>query len=97
MLALQQSSSVKSNVTGISSPVKKLLDAYDKLDDTSRQALWNSALATNNTDLQRALFSLRNQSQNLNNTTTQAKLAKELIKLAETYKVPELKFDEQAK
>lgn len=69
MLALQQSSSVKSNVTGISSPVKKLLDAYDKLDDTSRQALWNSALATNNTDLQRALFSLRNQSQNLNNTT----------------------------
>ena len=76
--------------TGITSPVKKLLDLYEELDDTNRQALWISALATNNVDLQCALFALRDNKKNAYNRGTQAKLAKELIKLAVTYKVPEL-------
>jgi hypothetical protein len=50
---------------GITSPVKKLLDTYEEFDDSSRQALWNSALDTNNLDLQRALFALRDNKKNV--------------------------------
>jgi hypothetical protein len=83
--------------TDISSPVKRLLDKYYSLDDSSKQALWNSAMTTNNIALQHALFKLQDDVKNRNNPVNQAKLANELIKLADTYKMPELKFDEQAK
>jgi hypothetical protein len=83
--------------TDISSPVKGLLDKYYSLDESSKQALWNSAMTTNNIALQHALFNLQEDVKNRNNPVNQAKLAKELIKLADTYKMPELKFDEQAK
>jgi hypothetical protein len=95
--SIQTSASKYAPSAGISSPIKRLLDTYQELDDSSRQALWNSALTTNNVDLQRALFTLRTITKKENDPSSQAKLAKELIKLADTYKVPELKFDEQAK
>jgi hypothetical protein len=79
---------------GITSPIKDLLDRYDDLDDDSKKALFSSAISTNNVDLQRALLDIRCSKGNTG--TTLAKLTKELIKLAETYKVPELRFEEQA-
>ncbi len=94
MFTLQQTSSSKSTTTGITSPIKALLDTYYDLDEDSKKALMTTAISTNNMDLQRALLSLR---QNQNNPGSLAKLAKDLIKLADTYKVPELRFDEQAK
>jgi hypothetical protein len=64
------------------------------LDDDSKKALMTAAISTNNLDFQHALITL---CQNQTNTGSLAKLAKELIKLADTYKVPELHFEEQAK
>jgi hypothetical protein len=93
MFALQQNS-LKPPLTGITSPIKSLLDAYHDLDEESRKALVTTAISSNNLDLQRALINLR---QNRNNPGSLAKLAKDLIKLADIYKVPKLRFDEQAK
>jgi hypothetical protein len=53
------------------------------------------AMFSNNEVLQRELIELQ-QSKGKNSTSTQAKLAKELINLAETYKIPELTFDTKA-
>jgi hypothetical protein len=64
-----------------------------KCDNDSRKALRSSAIATNNVQLQRTLLDLRGTKGNTG--TTLAKSTKELIKLAETYKVPELCFEEQ--
>jgi hypothetical protein len=77
---------------GISSPIRDLLNVYHELDDDSKKALLSSAISTNNTQLQRAIL----EGTQGNTGTSLAKLTKELIKLAETYKVPELCFDEQA-
>ncbi len=49
---------------GISSPVKKLLNAYQELNEHSSQALWNAAISTNNTELQCALFALQDDNKN---------------------------------
>jgi hypothetical protein len=50
------------------------------------------AISTGNENLQSRLLMLRQSKTG----TSLTKLTKELIKLAESYKVPELKFDEQA-
>jgi hypothetical protein len=94
-LSLQQGPPTKSiNTAGVSSPIRALLDTYHDLDDDSKKALMTTVISTNNVDLQRALITLR---QDQNNSGRLANLAKELIKLADTYKVPELCFEEQAK
>ncbi len=98
LLAIQTKPSLKNEATssGISSPIKKLLDSYNDLDEHSKQALLLTAISSGNVELQRTLFALRDDDKNTNNPGSLAKLAKELIKLADTYKVPELKFEEQA-
>lgn len=79
----------------ISPPIQKLLTNYDTLDDDSKKNLFQMAMFSNNEVLQRELIELQ-QSKGKNSTSTQAKLAKELINLAETYKIPELTFDTKA-
>jgi len=79
----------------ISSPIQKLLTNYTNLDEDSRKNLFQLALMSNNEPLQRALIELQ-QTQGNNSHSSQAKLAKELIKLAQTYKVAELTFDNKA-
>jgi hypothetical protein len=79
----------------ISSPIQKLLINYTNLDEDSRKNLFQLALLSNNEPLQRALIDLQ-QTQGKGSSSYQAKLAKELIKLAQTYKVAELPFDNQA-
>jgi hypothetical protein len=69
----------KQSSTGLTSPIKKLLETNQDLDETSRQALWNSAIASNNIDLQRALFTLHSNNTKAHDPGKQAKLAKELI------------------
>ena len=98
LLAIQTKPSLKNEATssGISSPIKKLLDSYNDLDEHSKQALLLTAISSGNVELQRTLFALRDDDKNTNNPGSLAKLSKELIKLADTYKVPELKFEEQA-
>ena len=74
--------------------MKILLEIYKDLDDDSRKALFSSAISTDYILLQRALLDLRGTKGTTG--TTIVKLRKELIKLAETYKVPELRFNKQA-
>jgi hypothetical protein len=69
-----------------------LLDRYDTLDEESKNELPKYAVSSGNEKLQSRLMILREGKTG----TSLAKLTKELIKLAESYKVPELKFDEQA-
>jgi len=76
----------------ISYTMKTMLEKYDTLDDDSKNELFRYAILTGNENLQSRLLMLR---QNKTGTSL-AKLTKELIKLADSYKVPELKFDEQA-
>jgi hypothetical protein len=74
------------NIQHISSPIQKLLNNYDNLDDDSKKSLFQLAMTTTNPVLQKTI----------NLISLQAKLAKELITLAEKYKVPELTFDTKA-
>ncbi len=53
-----------SNVTGISSLIKKLLDSYNDLDESSKQALLLTAISSGK--LQRTLFALCDDNKNLN-------------------------------
>ncbi len=77
----------------ISATMEAMLEKFSELDDDSKKALMHHEITTNNETLQNRLMKLRESSGNNYNI---AKLTKEIIKLAETYKVPELKFDEQA-
>jgi hypothetical protein len=79
----------------ISSPIQKLLDNYDTLDDDNKKSLFQLAMTTENPELQRTILHLR-ESKMTHLTSLQAKLAKELITLSEKYKVPELTFDTKA-
>jgi hypothetical protein len=77
----------------ISTTMEAMLDKYEELDDDSKKALMHHAITSNNEVLQCRLMELcDNHSKN----SSVAKLTKEIIKLAETYKVPELHFNEQA-
>jgi len=76
----------------ISHTMNALLEKYETLDKGSRNELLKFAISSGNENLQSRLLMLR---QNKTGTSL-AKLTKELIKLADSYKVPELKFDEQA-
>jgi hypothetical protein len=76
----------------LSYTMQAMLEKYENLDEDSKNELFRYAISSGNENLQSRLLLLR---QNKNGTTL-AKLTKELIKLAESYKVPELKFDEQA-
>jgi hypothetical protein len=69
-----------------------LLVRYDTLDEESKSELLKYAISSGNEKLQSRLMILCEGKTG----TSLAKLTKELIKLAESYKVPELKFDEQA-
>jgi len=83
-----------SNMKGeINHVMSAMLDRYDKLDDTSKQALMHQAISSNNEVLQSRLMMLRDADKK--DGLSLAKLTKEIIKLTDTYKVPELKFDEQ--
>ncbi len=79
--------------TTLNTTLETMLQKYNELDDDSKKMLTQHALMTDDADLQRRLMELRASQ---GNNTTLAKLTKEIIKLADTYKVPELKFDEQA-
>jgi hypothetical protein len=84
-----------SNMKGEINPVMSaMLDRYDQLDDSSKQALMHQAISSNNEVLQSRLVMLRDADKK--DGLSLAKLTKEIIKLADTYKVPELKFNEQA-
>jgi hypothetical protein len=83
-----------SNMKGeINHVMSAMLDRYNQLDDSSKQALMHQAISSNNEVLQSRLVMLRDADKK--DGLSLAKLAKEIIKLADTYKVPELKFDEQ--
>jgi hypothetical protein len=75
----------------ISATMEEMLEMFSELDDDSKKALMHHAITSNKEDLQIRLMKLHESSGNNNSI---AKLAKEIIKLTETYKVPELKFDE---
>jgi hypothetical protein len=77
------------NIQQIPSPIQTLLDNYDTLDDNNEKSLFQLAMTTTNPVLQRAIIQLQ-ESKTTHLTGLQAKLPKELITLAEKYKVPEL-------
>jgi len=89
------STSIAPSSTSLTTPIKNLIANYDSLNDATKKALLWVALSSNNYELQRELFSKNGLVTN-NNMSKQAKLAKELIKLANTYNAPKLKFSEQA-
>ncbi len=91
-LVHSSSSSQNTDTQGITSLIRAYFNMYDELDDDNRKALLSSAISINDIQLQCALLDLRVTKGNTG--TTLAKLTKELIKLAETYKVPELRFEE---
>jgi hypothetical protein len=76
----------------ISYTMKVMLDKYDTLDEDSKNELFRYAISSGNENLQSCLLMLRQSKTG----TSLAKLTKELIKLADSYNIPELKFDEQA-
>jgi len=76
----------------ISYTMKTMLEKYDTLDDDSKNELFRYAIASGNENLQSRLLMLWQSKTG----TSLAKWTKELIKLADSYKVLELKFDEQA-
>jgi hypothetical protein len=77
----------------ISSTLEAMLEKYDELDEDSKKMLIQHAITTDNAVLQKCLMELRASQ---GNKISVAKLTKEIIKLADTYKVPELRFVEQA-
>jgi hypothetical protein len=94
-IALTSAPVSNANMKGeINHVMSAMLDRYDQLDDSSKQALMHQAISSNNEVLQSRLMMLRDA--NKKDWLSLAKLTKEIIKLADTYKVPELKFDEQA-
>jgi len=76
----------------ISYTMSVMLEKYETLDEDSKNELLKYAISSGNENLQSHLLMLRQGKSG----TSLAKLTKELIKLADSYKVPELKFDEQA-
>jgi hypothetical protein len=87
---------IPSSSKQISSPIQKMLNNYENLDDDTKKHLFQNALLTNNDALQRELMNLQ-QNKISSSVSLQAKLAKELMKISETYKIPELTFDTKAK
>jgi hypothetical protein len=73
-----------------------MLSNYENLDEETKKHLFQNALLTNNDALQRDLMNLQ-QNKISSSISLQAKLAKELRKISETYKIPELAFDSKAK
>jgi hypothetical protein len=83
-------------VNRISSPIQKMLNNCENLDEDTKKHLFQNALLTNNDALQRELMNLQHNKIS-SSISLQAKLAKELMKISETYKIPELAFDSKAK
>lgn len=77
----------------ISATMEAMLEQFSELDNESKKALMHHAVTSNNEALQHRLMKLCESS---GNNHSIVKLTKEIIKLAKTYKVLELKFDEQA-
>lgn len=84
----------KSSATpgNISATMEAMLEKFSKLDEDSKKALMHHAITLNNEALQSRMMKLHKSG---GNNYSIVKLTKEIIKLAEMYKVPELKFDEQ--
>jgi hypothetical protein len=78
----------------ISSPVQGLLNRFHNLNKDIKQALVSMALSSNNKILQQEI--LQHTNDKTATRTQPVKLAKDLIKLADTYNIPELQFSEQA-
>jgi hypothetical protein len=76
----------------ISYTMNALLEIYETLDEDSKNELLKYAISSGNENLQSCLLMLH---QNKTGTSL-AKLTKDLIKLADSYEVPDLKFDKQA-
>lgn len=70
-----------------------MLQRCAELDDDSRKMLIQHAITTDNAVLQKWLMELQASQAN---SISLEKLTNEIIKLADTYNVPELRFDEQA-
>ncbi len=68
----------------INSTLEAVLENYAKLDEDSRKVLIHHAITTNNTALQKHILQLKTIQ---GNKISLAKLTKEIIKLADTYKV----------
>jgi len=83
-----QNSVLSVPVNRISSPIQ--------MDEDTKKHLFQNALLTNNDALQRELMNLQHNKIS-SSISLQAKLAKELMKISETYKIPELAFDSKAK
>jgi hypothetical protein len=64
-----------------------MLEKYAELDEDSKKMLFQHAITTDNATLQQRLMVLHG---NETNNISLAKLTKDVIKLADTYKVPEL-------
>jgi hypothetical protein len=71
-----------------------MLDRYDQLNDSSKQAFMHQVISSNNEVLQSRLMMLRDADKK--DELSLAKLTGEILKLVDTNKVPELKFNEQA-
>ena len=71
-----------------------MLDRYDQLNDSSKQAFMHQVISSNNEVLQSRLMMLRDADKK--DDLSLAKLTGEILKLVDTNKVPELKFNEQA-
>jgi len=71
-----------------------MLDRYDQLTDSSKQAFMHQVISSNNEVLQSRLMMLRDADKK--DDLSLAKLTGEILKLVDTNKVPELKFNEQA-
>jgi hypothetical protein len=78
----------------ISYTMNAMLDCYESLDGENKTALFNYAISSGNENLQSWLLMLRDTHKKTG--TSSAKLTKDIIQIADTHKVPELKFDEQA-
>jgi hypothetical protein len=91
-----QNSAPTVSTNRVSSPIQKMLSNYENLDEETKKHLFQNALLTNNDALQRELMNLQHNKTS-SSISLQAKLAKELKKISETYKIPELCFDSKAK
>jgi len=93
---MSQNSAPTVSTNRISSPIQKMLSNCKTLDEETKKHLFQNALLTNNDALQRELMNLQHNKTS-SSISLQAKLAKELKKISETYKIPELCFDSKAK
>jgi hypothetical protein len=87
---LDNNNNASSTPPDISTSTRHLLDNYADLDKHSRNKLHELAWNTNDENFKLQVFTLAREQENI---TKLAKLTKDIIKLADTYKTPILRFD----